>query len=739
MTSPTNTINDLITCNVCNSIFRSNRAFAAHYQSHPTQANLHRVDRLLNESFTSSNPSPPQENVNEQLPVSIQNESNRFLRGFRHIELNEGVIDNNAFEQQVAEFVCFIGKAKDSLPNKPPCPSKPIHPNTRMYEMRKERKRLRDLRNSINLTPLDATLPLSGYKRSTNPARTAKKARESRQHKYEYELCQYNFSFQRKHAARMAMNFDRNIKCEIPIGTLQAHFDLSLGIMNSLTLENYPVCRTQAQNIIITLIEVKKALDNMNPNTTATRDSITVVVIKALRLHATIASITNIMLKVSYVPKCLSNATTSLLVKDIDSDLKNIGSWRPITMFSVLRRVIGKCLEFHIRKQIDLCPNQREFMLGQPGTYLDAGHVDGYLKHAKHNKKDLVLVFFDISKAFDSIGHEHILRCLESQGVAINLRYLVGSLIGDNTIQIKTMKELSKPIRVKRSVPQGAPTSPILFNMSINHIYTELTQPTYANIHGYHISDDLPPATILGFADDQVLVGNSTDAARQMVELVTMLFNRIGLKVNPNKSQVINIKNGTLSISDLKLNDGSVIQSIKSNKDKVKYLGCSFSDEIKFDNNIIVKITDQLNSLPSSPLLKKHQKLIIIEQFILPQLTYHLQAAALNRILSQSIQVLDTNIRTTVKAILGLPTSSSTDMMYAPKKLRRLGVIKIADEVHLQAFLLAQKLKNIHDATFHYLHNCERIIADGKEVLNIVDIESVKKMRKTLRHRHTLR
>lgn len=733
--SPPPPVQQIHTCDVCDLALGSRQALSAHYQSHPAQANLRRVDRLIGDrSQPSPNPLAPSEHP--PLPPDIRTQIDRFYRDFSRIEASGAQLDSVAFDNLVTELIVFVGKAKDSLPNKPKCPDHPIHPNTKMYAMRIERKRVRDLRAAVGLPAIETSIPLSGYSRSSNPSRTARSARERRQLKYEYELCQYNFAFQRKLAARMAMGSDKPSKCDIPIDDLQKHYGTLFGSRNDSTLDSYPFPRTESRDIVISADDVKRSLRSMNPNTTATEDSITVVALRALNINHIIASIINIMLSAGHVPACLSRAKTCLIPKSGCVDLASISSWRPITMFSVLRRVIEKTLDYHLRRQIDLCPNQRGFILGKPGTHLNAGHVDGYLKHAKSNKKNLVLVFLDVAKAFDSIGHEHIMRSLESQGVARNLRSVINALLVNNTIQIRTKLEQSNPIRVLRSVPQGSPTSPILFNVAINYIYQELTQPAYAIRHGYIISDDLPPATILGFADDQVLVANSFESAKAMVELTMMLFDKIGLKINPSKSQVIGLIDGALVPRDLILSGGETISSISSPDDRVKYLGCSFSDELKFNNNIVIELTNQLNSLASSPLLKKHQKLTIIDQFIVPQLTYHLQAAAINRIPSSSIETLDKNIRATVKAIVGLPTSTSTAMLYSPKRFRGLGIVRVADEVELQTIGIAQKLLTIDDQTFHSLHDCNATIARCKATLNTPDLDSIRKMRKILRERH---
>src|SRR5699024_10155506 len=146
----------------------------------------------------------------------------------------------------------------------------------------------------------------------------------------------------------------------------------------------------------------------------------------------------------------------------------DIGNWRPITIYSVIRRIIERVLDSHLRKQLDLNTNQRGFVSGLPGAHVNSRLVNACLQDSKANKRDCTVVFLDISKAFDRVGHQHIECCLKSQGVSRNLTRLIMSLLTTNSIRIDTGKDSSNPINIKRSVPQGGPLSPMLFNLAID-------------------------------------------------------------------------------------------------------------------------------------------------------------------------------------------------------------------------------------------------------------------------------
>ena len=83
------------------------------------------------------------------------------------------------------------------------------------------------------------------------------------------------------------------------------------------------------------------------------------------------------------------------------------------------------------------------------------------------------------------------------------------------------------------------------------------------------------------------------------------------------------------------------------------------------------------------------------------------------------LDVLDTTIRTSVKAIIGLPGLTATKMIYAPRRLRGLGVVNCHWEAFLQHFAIASKLAKHRDGLFHQVHNCAEEMKICKQKLGV--------------------
>lgn len=349
----------------------------------------------------------------------------------------------------------------------------------------------------------------------------------------------------------------------------------------------------------------------------------------------------------------------------------------------------------------------------------------------KKKKRNCVVVFLDVSKAFDRIGHSHISKSLLAKGVSKNLHDLIMKLLTDNSVEISIGKETSNSIQTKCSVPQGAPLSPILFNIAIDFIYDEICDAQFADNNGYKLSDDYDALCLSGFADDQAVTSESTSNAVRTIDLIQSLFAKIGLSVNPMKSQAIIIKDGTMVQEDLKLSDGSTIRAIEADE-RIKYLGCSFNSELVFDYTSVEDLHKNLEKLSVSSLLKPDQKLNVINQYIFPALIYPLQSAPINKIPGYVTKGLDVMIRRSVKDIIGIPQRSNDNLFYAPRKLRGLGLLRAEWETHLQHFSIANKLRGVEDGLFQNITNCDEEMAACIQALNI-EGETTRALRAALR------
>ena len=371
------------------------------------------------------------------------------------------------FDFKVEEFSSFLANAIHSLPG-------PKNPATKYFNARK----------SGNLKKNDRT-----FQDSKNPERKSKRDREKRRERFLYQRTQFLYYNQRKKAVNMVLNRDTP-KCRIATDILHETFSNRFSETNDTTRETYQEKTSEQERLAanetfktrISPEQISDAIRGIKIDTAPGPDRVLMRVVKCERVVKVLALIASKMMQYGWVPKCFKRARTILIYKDGDKQDPN--NWRPITIFSVLRRVIERALDKLVRSYVSLNEHQRGFT-NTPGSYINVSIVGAILEKLKKRKESATLVFLDISKAFDNIGHKHLSAAIRQSCLPVKLQDLIIELQADNIIQIEANNAKTKPIIINRGVMQGAPLSPSLYNMATDHILDELSERDVSRVHGY--------------------------------------------------------------------------------------------------------------------------------------------------------------------------------------------------------------------------------------------------------------
>ena len=473
-------------------------------------------------------------------------------------------------------------------------------------------------------------------------------------------------------------------------------------------------------------------------------DHVLVRVIRNEIVYEILAIIATRMLSSGIVPRCFKTARTVLIHKAADVNI--LSNWRPITICSVLRRVIERVLDKHLRTFVSFNEHQRGFT-NNSGTLINTSILRKVLKTTKDNKEDVTVVFLDISKAFDNIGHKHLDLTLSAEPIPAKLKDLIINLQINNTTNTQTSLGQTKAINLRRGVMQGSPLSPTLYNLATDFIFDELTELSLLQQYGKSISPQLSSLSIMGFADDTLLMGKNSETTLELLHIALQRFQEIGLQVNPQKCTGISIKRGKLVEEVLHINEKFTIKTI-NNQEEVRYLGVPFQDNALFDKDSTIKqLHKKLELLASSPLLKSDQKFLVLNTAICPTLIYRFQTTDLQTIPLQFLHTADKLVRSTLKDILQLPTDIPDSTLYSSCQNKGLGLFKAAWEIYLQHINACNTLLKSQNS--HVLHLCtlQADISTCLQLLNITNTDlhinnhtgliDTRKIRNELRLRET--
>ena len=682
-------------CPHCGKLFTSRGTILSKYNSCTTsvsssQRNTGQINscdqQSVNRMIEDLNTIPKNATTTKKkLPETIE-----FETKFNDILLR-GTLDK--FEDLTCNFINYLTQANNTLPG-------PKHPAIRYYNAHRKHKEGRGI----------------SYSTTKNPSKLAERKRNQNKQKYQYELAQFQYYNQRRKVVRNIMNSQNNKRCQISVNTVSEYFQKLYGEENPLSSIDSKELLSTEQDIEIQEAEIKIAMSRMKVDTAAGPDRIILRTLKELQTSKVLCLLSNCMLTHKCCPSILKVARTILIYKGGEENI--ISNWRPITIFSVVRRIIEKVLDTRLRAFVNLSSHQRGF-ISLPGTHINSSIINGCIQSAKREQRSCCIAFLDITKAYDNVGHDHIRRCLYHTNMPNNLRNLILDLIEGNNIKVEVGLNKSRSIVLRKGVAQGSPLSPILFNMAIDDVMKEITEFEVTQAYGFDLSENVSKLLALAFADDIALIGKNLESTQVIINMVTRLLSDIGLQVNPKKCNIINIENGTLQRASLQLSSGDIITSI-DHQGMIKYLAVTFTDGIMLDEvKLIRDFTRDLELLVTSTLLRADQKLNIINQFIWPRLIYSLQSTPLNKIPSKFLIDLDKIIRNSTKEIIGLPHDIPSDMLYAPRNFCGLGIVKVEWEAYLQHFNIAQKLLKIND---EHLHICRDVKSEKRDALTKLNI-----------------
>ena len=325
----------------------------------------------------------------------------------------------------------------------------------------------------------------------------------------------------------------------------------------------------------------------------------------------------NLMMKHGYVPVKFGSGVIVPIIKDRLGDATKLDNYRAITIGSVISKIFELC----VSSKFDcfLSSNELQFGFKKGIGCANAVYVvQQVIQYFNSRGSSVYASSLDASKAFDRINHTILTNKLIERNVPTCLINVVINWYGKLTAAVRWNGIFSNAFAISCGVRQGSVLSPLLFNIYVDDLISQLT---ISNL-GCYIGCNFFGCIM--YADDIILLSASVTGLQSMLD-ICYDYGRNHYLIFNSKKSVCCAFGSCSAIDNMKIGDVSIAW-VRS----FKYLGITFNSDSKHSIDIEIikrKFYAACNSVLShckgnNELVKLH----LVKSYCLPLLTYCLGA-----------------------------------------------------------------------------------------------------------------
>ncbi|CAK1597452.1 unnamed protein product [Parnassius mnemosyne] len=326
--------------------------------------------------------------------------------------------------------------------------------------------------------------------------------------------------------------------------------------------------------------EVSEVINSMTRGKSPGHDGLSIehLVHAGAHLPRVLAMFLSLCIAHQYLPTDLMKTIVVPILKNRTGDTSDLNNYRPISLATIIAKVLDSLLDRQLRKHIHLHDAQFGF---KPGLSTESAILclKQTVRYYTDRKTPVYACFLDLSKAFDLVSYDILWRKLQKetnlpQEIISVFKYWYSNQIN----YVRWGSSFSERYGLECGVRQGGLSSPTLFNLYINQLIVELSSTKVGcSIDGICINN-------ISYADDMVLLSPTIGALRRLLGICESYAKTHGLKYNVTKSELMVFNSGTkrqLTMPTVKLCDSPLKRVVK-----FKYLGHWVTEDLNDDLDI---------------------------------------------------------------------------------------------------------------------------------------------------------
>ena len=295
---------------------------------------------------------------------------------------------------------------------------------------------------------------------------------------------------------------------------------------------------------------------------------------------------------------------------------RDLNNFRPISILPTLSKIFEKVMHRRMMKFIEkydiLYSEQYGFRNGKSTSDAILKFTDKCYD-ALNNKKSMISIYLDFSKAFDTINHQLLCLKLEKYGFRGNINNWFKSYLSDRKQYVCIDNSNSTLKDIKFGVPQGSILGPLLFILYINDMW----KSTQLNV--IHFADD--STAFMPFSDPVSMCSSINTELTKIDDWICA--NQLSLNASKTTYSIFSSKKINLS-SEIAIRNVSIERSRCQ-----KFLGVLLDENLNFQshiNSVRLKVSRAVGIMkkmrdiaPSNILMKLYYALVY------PHITYSIE------------------------------------------------------------------------------------------------------------------
>jgi hypothetical protein len=331
--------------------------------------------------------------------------------------------------------------------------------------------------------------------------------------------------------------------------------------------------------IKITNAEIVKVIKHMYRGRSPGHDGLSIEHLQHAGVHLprVLSMLFTFCLRHNYLPPDLMKTIVVPIVKNKTGDASDKGNYRPISLATILAKVLDGVLNRYLSQNVSLNDAQFGFRSGMSteSAVLCLKHT---VRYYTDRNTPVFACFLDLSKAFEMVSYNILWNKMKTKtDLPPEIINMFRYWYENQSNLVRWAGEYSEEYKMMCGVRQGGLTSPTLFNLYVNGLIEELSSAGVGcSVDGCFINN-------ISYADDMVLLGPSVSSLRTLLSICEKYALTHGLRYNVSKSEVVVFKSGskTYQIPPITLN-GAVLQQVP----KFKYLGHWVTENLSDDMDI---------------------------------------------------------------------------------------------------------------------------------------------------------